>query len=646
MADLLVEIGCEELPAVACREAERQLSDLLAAALDRAAIPAVSIQSHVAPRRLTVIATGLPAVRPAARSEVRGPRVGSPQQALAGFARKHGVDPADLVERDGLMWTISDGTPTPAVELVPQVVSQLASGIHFSKSMRWEGGRFSRPVRWLVVKLDAAVVEMELFGLRSGERSRGHRFRGGDVDIGSAASYLEDLRGVRVVADANERRDLIVDGLDAGGEWIDPGGKLDEVVYLVEWPGVLDGGFDPRFLQLPDRVVVTAMQSHQRYFPLTAGGQLQPRFLFVANGGDPEVVVRGNREVLVGRLSDAEFAYRNDLDRGIEAMTTELGRVSFLEGSGSIADKTTRVRAMAHALAIRVAADADTQSAVLRAAELAKADLVSSLVGEFAELEGYAGSVYARAAGESDAVALAIAEHHLPYNVGGDLPLSDAGAILAIADKADTLAVALGLGIEPTGSRDPYGLRRAAAGLVAITLARGWALGLAELAGERAMPFVLDRLEHVLTSEGIMVEEVRAARGSGETEPVRLADLARGLNAAAGPHRDVLRDAYRRCVRILVDQPVASPSAELLSSPAEQELFTAFRALQPGITDSALPVATRLERASDLGQPLARYFDEVLVIDPDPALRANRLALVGSVAAALGTLGDFDQLPG
>ncbi len=633
---------------MACREAARQLDSLLGAALKQAGIAASGIRSHVAPRRLAVIATGLPAEGPEVRSEVRGPRADAPAQAVAGFARKQGLDPVDLVERHGLLWAISDVAATPAVALVPEVVTQLAAGIHFSKSMRWEGGRFSRPMRWLVVKLDERVVEMELFGLRSGERSRGHRFAGGDVDVRSAATYLEDLRGVRVVADAEERRDLIVQGLDAGGEWIDPGRKLDEVVHLVEWPGVLEGSFDRRFLELPDRVVVTAMQSHQRYFPLTADGELEPRFLLVSNGGDPEVVARGNREVLVGRLADAEFAYRNDLGRGIEAMAAELDRVSFLEGSGSIAQKTARVSELAGGLAGRVGAGPETREAVVRAAELAKADLVSSLVGEFAELEGYAGSVYARAAGESDAVASAIAEHHLPYGAGGDLPMGEAGAILAVADKADTLAVAVGLGLEPTGSRDPYGLRRAAAGVVAIALARGWLIDLPALVGERAaVDFVLDRVEAVLTGEGVTVEEVRAARGAAiEPEPVRVAGLARALNAAAGSRRDVLRDAYRRCIRILGDEQIGHLRVELIGPPAEHDLYAAYEGLQGRITDVTLPVAERLERAADLAEPLAKYFDEVLVMDPDPAVRANRLQLVGNVAEALRTLGDFDQLPG
>ena len=426
----------------------------------------------------------------------------------------------DLVERDGLLWAISEGAATTVDELVPAVVTGMVAALNFSKSMRWDHGRFSRPVRWLVVKVDDRIVPVELFDLTATGTSRGHRFLAGPVEITDAASYRQDLRGGHVIVDSLERRGLIEAGLNEAGEWVDPLRKLDEVVYLAEWPSVLTGRIDERFLDLPERVVITAMQSHQRYFPVRTEGRLEPRFLFVANGGDPETVIRGNEEVLVGRLTDAEFAFASDVDRGIEAMAAELDRVSFLEGSGSIAEKTLRVRELVRQLCERLELGPATTAAAVRAAELSKADLVSSLVGEFSDLEGYAGGLYARRAGLDEPTATAIEEHHLPYGFAGALPASDAGAALSIADKADTLAVAFTLGLQPTGSRDPYGLRRAAAGLVAVALDRGWRVGLTELVGPDAVPFVLDRVEAVMLERGVTREEVRAARGSGEVEPV------------------------------------------------------------------------------------------------------------------------------
>jgi glycyl-tRNA synthetase beta chain len=427
-----------------------------------------------------------------------------------------------------------------------------------------------------------------------------------------------------------------VAGLNAAGPWADPGGKLDEVVYLVEWPVVLEGRFDAGYLELPERVVVTAMQSHQRYFPVRRdGAPLEPRFLFVANGGDPDVVRAGNEEVLVGRLDDARFAYRRDLARGIGAMAEELGRVTFLGGAGSLADKVDRLGPIVGGLCERNGLRADVAAAAARAAALCKADLVSGLVGEFADLEGYAGSVYARAAGEEEAVCAAIEEHHRPSEAGGTLPASEAGAVLALADKADTVAVAFTRGLEPTGSRDPYGLRRAASGIVAIALDRGYRIDPAGLVGEAATGFLLDRLEPILLEEGVTVEELRAARGSGAVEPAEAAARARGLHAFAGPERDGVRDAYNRCVRIAGGTGPGPVEASLLADEAERELAAAIR--NPPVS---------LEAAAALVPAVNRFFDDVLVMAPDEAVRANRLRLVANVAAALRALADFGHLPG
>jgi len=636
LPDFVVEIGCEELPAAACRQAEAQLPGLLEGALAKAGIGSGERRFHVAPRRLAAIAIGLPAERAAERSEVRGPRADAPEQALAGFARKHGLEPAGLEHRDGFVWAVSEGAATPVTDLVADLVRPLVEGIQFSKSMRWEGGRFSRPIRWLVVKLDDEPVPLRLAGVTGGGTTFGHRYEGGHGPVATAATYLDDLRGLRVMAEASERRAAIVAGLDAAGPWTDPAGKLDEVVYLVEWPVVLEGCFDAGYLELPERVVVTAMQSHQRYFPVRrVGTALEPRFLFVANGGDPDVVRAGNEEVLVGRLDDARFAYRRDLERGIGAMADELGRVSFLGGAGSLADKVDRLGPIVGRLCQGNGLGQDVAAAAGRAAALCKADLVSGLVSEFADLEGYAGSVYARAAGEAEAVCVAIEEHHRPSEAGGTLPASEAGAVLALADKADTVAVAFSRGLEPTGSRDPYGLRRAAAGIVAIALDRGYRVDPEALVGDGATGFLLDRLEPILLEEGVTVEELRAARGAGTAEPIDVAARARALRAFAGPERDGVRDAYNRCVRIAGETAPGPVDDSLLEAAAERELAAAM----------AEPPAT-LEAAAALVPAVNRFFEDVLVMAPDEAVRANRLRLVANVAAGLGRLADFGQLPG
>jgi glycyl-tRNA synthetase beta chain len=636
MPDLLVEVGCEELPAAHCRIAEGALPGLLGAELERAGIPAAEVAAHVAPRRLAAIARGIPERREATRQEVRGPRADAPEQARQGFARKHGLAAEALEEREGFVWAVSEGAAVPTSDLVAGAVAAAVDRLQFPRTMRWPGGRFSRPIRWLVCKLDGEVVPATVASVAASGESRGPRPGRGAVPIASAATYLDDLRAHDVLVDAGERRRRILAAIDEHGA-SDPMGKLEEVVYLVESPRPLVGEFPAGYLDLPERIPITAMQSHQRYFPIRSpGGGLEPRFVVISNGGDDGVVRQGNEEVLIGRLDDARFAYDRDQEVGLPAMVGELDRVSFIEGGGSLADKAARLGPAIEALSERNGLGDDVRRAAVRAAGLCKADLVSRLVGEFSALQGYAGSVYARIAGEDEAVCTAIAEHYRPDEAGGELPASEAGALVALADKGDTIRIAFTAGLEPTGSRDPYGLRRAAAGLAAIALARRWRVDLPALVGEPAIGFVLDRLEPVLLDEGVTIEEIRAARGSDETEPAEVAALARDLHAYAGPRRDAVRDAYGRCARIAGDTPAGDVDGALLSDSAEQALVDALGAGGGSTLDSAAELAAAVER----------FFDEVLVMADDEAVRANRLRLVASVRDRLRRLGDFAQLPG
>jgi len=637
MHDLLVEIGCEELPAAHCRIAEDTLPGLIAAELERAGIPAAGVVAHVAPRRLVAIASGVADGREAQRQEVRGPRADAPEQARQGFARKHGLAAERLEERDGFVWAVSESAAVPAAELVADVVAAAVGRLQFPRTMRWPGGRFSRPIRWLVVKLGADVVSAQVAGVTATGASRGPRPGREAVPIGSAATYLDDLRARGVLVDAEERRALIRAALSEH-RGTDPMAKLEEVVYLVERPRVLVAEFPAGYLDLPERIPITAMQSHQRYFPIRAAdGALEPRFVVVANGGDDDVVRRGNEEVLVGRLDDARFAYDRDRRLGLAAMVAELDRVSFIEGGGSLADKTARLGPLIEALCERNDLDAGVRATAVRAAELCKADLVSRLVGEFSALQGYAGSVYAAEAGEPADVCAAIDEHHRPEEAGGALPASPAGAVVALTDKGDTVRVAFAAGLEPTGSRDPYGLRRAAAGLVAIALDRGWRVDLPALVGESGVGFVLDRLEPVLLAEGVTIEELRAARGSGATEPALVAKLARDLHAFAGPRRDAVRDAYGRCARIAGETAGGPVDESLFEDPAERALAEVLLSAGVVTLDAA---------AVNLAPAIERFFDEVLVMSDDEAVRRNRLTLVADVRDRLLGFGDFGELPG
>ena len=613
MATLLLEIGCEELPASACREATDQLPELVERELG-----VRPERVFVTPRRLAVVLEDVAEQTP--DEWLKGPPEALAEKAAAGFAKKHGVEVQDLVVRDGFLGVERPGRPL--LEVLPERLDRIVRGLAFSKSMRWDdsGIRFSRPVRWTLAKLDATTAV--------GETTYGRRFASGAVEVPHAGEYLERLRGAGVEPDAEERRRLIMEGLEGlDGEWSDPGGVLEEVVYLVESVTVLEGSFDERFLELPERVVVTAMQSHQRYFPL--GGN---RFGFVTNGGDPDVVRAGNEIVLEGRLDDARFTFERDVQLGIDKLVERLDAITYVTGAGSLADKTDRLRALVGKLG--------GGEASLEAARLAKADQASELVREFADLEGHIGAEYARVAGYPEAVCAAIDEHYLPDSAGGPLPQTEAGKVIAAADKLDALSVSFSLGHKPTGSRDPYGLRRAAIGLCRLAVEGGLVIP-RDLMPEEVRDFVEERLEGLVEAP---VEYVRAARASAAQDLAGVARLAETLHAEREtPAFDGVFTAYDRANRLAgreADNAAPEVDRALLKEDAE-------RALAEGLSEVAVDgdVRAGLESGATLAPLMERFFDEVLVMDEDPAVRANRLRLLLDVRDTLGRLGDFSQIP-
>ena len=718
MTTLLLEIGTEELPYKVCESVIRQLEGTpdqpgLALALlggERLLEEGAAARVLVSPRRIAVLVDGVPAEQLAQVQEFRGPKAeiayaadGALTKAGAGFARSKGAA-AEAVRRravDGteFVFVSVEAERRAARDVVPELVARLITGLQIPRGMRWgarpEGAgdylRFSRPIRWLVAKLGEETLRGEFYGLPLGDASRGHRVLGGPVTLASAGDYERVLEEQKVVVSQAERRRRITAGLDAaaaelGGEWSDPGGVLAEAVYLAEWPSVARGGFKERHLRLPAAVLVTAMQSHQRYFPVRdAAGDLMPAFLYVSNG-DPAaapLVTRGNERVLDGRLDDSEFAYDRDLAEGLPAMAERLGAVVFHEKLGSLADKAGRIGGLVAALAAGQGAgpaagangSGDSLAETLRtSARLAKADLVSQVVIEFPVLQGIMGGLYAEAGGLGDAVARAVGEHYRPLSATAPLPATVAGALLGVADKLDSIAGAWVAGEKPSGSRDPYGLRRAAMGIVRIALEYSLRFPLAgllasavdqfELQGIEGLDdarrttivsetaaFVRERLQVLLLDEGLPFPSVEAAMGAPAGDLPALAARARTFAAMAG--RELFEDAviaYNRCAALAAKDPAAGSRAvdpALFTDDAERELAAACDAARGPLLDALgnLELESAIESAAGLRPAVDRYFEAVLVMDPDDAVRANRLAQLAAVTGLIGRIGEFGRLP-
>jgi glycyl-tRNA synthetase beta chain len=615
---LLLEIGCEELPAASVYEAEAQLP-----VLSERQLGAAPDQVLVGPRRLAILVS---VEEQTGEQWIKGPPISLREKAAEGFAKRHGVSVDDLEERDGFLGVVSQGKPLS--EALPGKLDAIVRGLRFGKTMRWNdsGLRFPRPVRWTCARLDAEPLEGH------GTTTQGHRFTHREVEVPSAEAYIETLRSAGVEPDPVERQRLVAEGLDALGEWRDPLRKLREVIHLVEQPLVLEGSFDERFLSLPAAVIETAMQSHQRYFPLG-----ENRFAFVANGGDPDVVRRGNVNVLEGRLDDASFTFERDVNAGIDELAGRLGSIVYFAEAGTFADKTQRLVALVDRLG--------GGDASLEAARLAKADQAAELVREFPDLEGEIGAEYARLAGYPEAVSAAIAEQYLPDSAGGPLPETEPGRVLAAADKIDALTVSFSLGHKPTGSRDPFGLRRAAIGLDRLATEGGLTIPRELLPGDVGQ-FVEERFEGLLRD--VAVEFVRAARAASVPDLGSVARLAQALAALPDERLEPIHTAYIRAGRLGEKEKAAAKlDPALLTEPAEKAVADALGAVEPQIA-GALETSdfeAAVEAGARLGPVLHTFFEDVLVMAEDPKVRENRLRLLLDVRDTLGALGDLAQIP-
>jgi glycyl-tRNA synthetase beta chain len=683
---VLLELGCEELPPQGLAALAGALADGLAKGLDAASIPHGSPQVFATPRRLAVLVPQTAERGPDRSLERRGPPIasafdaaGEPTQAARAFAKSCGVEVAALARltTDKGTWLAFRGTETGAATtaVLPGIVVQAIAGLPISKRMRWGShtAEFVRPVHWVVLLFGEELIPAEILGLESGRVTRGHRFHApAPIALLDADRYADALRDARVIADGAARRAAIHAGVTAlaaelGGRALIEPALLDEVTALVEWPVPIAGRFEARFLALPREVVAATIQGHQRYFPVEAAdGTLQDRFITVSNieSRDPGQVRAGNERVVRPRLTDAAFFWEQDRKQSLEAHAAKLAGVTFQAKLGSYADKTSRVRALALEIGARIGAG----PLVDRAAALAKADLMTAMVGEFPELQGTMGRYYALAQGEPAELARALEEQYLPRFAGDALPASKTGQALSVADKLDTLVGIFAIDQKPTGAKDPFGLRRAALGILRILLEGGLDVDLPALiehsaalqpvrrtaAALEAQTFIRERLRGLLLErgDGTTPEMIEAVFAAAPRSPLDVEARLRALREfLALPEAGVLAAANKRIANILKKTPLSAGAAVDVSRFTE----AAARELAGGVRAPAAPVAAAmaageyalsLRLSSGLRTPIDAFFAGVMVMDEDAARRENRLALLRDVRTLFGGVADLSRLPG
>jgi glycyl-tRNA synthetase beta chain len=687
--DFLVEIGTEELPPKALRSLMQAFGEKLLAGIDDARLDHGEMQTYSSPRRLSVLVLGLCARQEDRSVEQKGPptkiafdKDGKPTPAAEAFAKKCGVAVSDLgrsksEKGEWLTWENTEKGKT-VTELLPELIESALNSLPIPRRMRWGAGdaEFVRPVHWVVMLHGSKAIKARVFGIDSGNESRGHRFHSsGPITIKSPESYLETLEtDGYVIADFERRREMVRAGVEAaakkaGGQVVDGESLYDEVAALVEWPVPVTGSFDKEFLALPREAVISTLTGHQRYFPVAdADDALMPLFITVANleSKDPDQVREGNERVIRPRLADAAFFWDSDRRASLASREEKLSDVVYQHGLGSLSDKSRRVTSIAKWLASEQELDSAN---VERAALLAKCDLVTGMVSEFPELQGTMGRYYALADGEPEAVAAAIGEHYHPRFAGDDLPVTSDGQLLAVADKLDTLAGIFSLGKKPSGNRDPFGLRRAALGVVRILIECGIdtdLMGLLaaavaaqpnnkldneELAGDLYV-FITERLRRYFLDRdaGLATETFDAVMAR---KPSSLLDFDRRLAAvqtfARLEQAASLAAANKRIANILrkADDPVGlSVNTKLLQDSAELALFDALDNARQKVAPmlAVQSYAQVLNELADLRDPIDRFFDSVMVMADDEAIRDNRLALLSELRALFLHVADISQL--
>ena len=679
--DFLVELGTEELPPKALKRLADAFLQGVEKGLADAGLSFSAARYYAAPRRLAVVVEALATQQPDRTNQMDGPPVkaafdaeGKPTPAALGFARKCGVE-LDKLDQSGPRLRYVQPIPgQPAAELLPGIVDQALAALPIPKRMRWGAGKteFVRPTQWLVMLHGDSMIPCEILSQQAGRSSLGHRFHHpGEVRINTPQSYADDLREAHVIADFAERRELIRQRVgqlaaEQQGTAIMPDDLLDEVTALVEWPVPLVCSFEERFLEVPQEALISTMQDNQKYFCLLdANGRLLPRFITVANidSTDPAQIIAGNEKVVRPRLTDAEFFYEQDQKQPLETNNQRLANVVFQAELGSVYDKAVRVSSLAAYIAQQIGGDPERAA---RAGLLSKCDLASEMVGEFPELQGIAGYYYAKHDGEAEDVALALNEQYMPRGAGAELPSTLTGAAVALADKLDTLVGIFGIGMLPTGSKDPYALRRAALGVLRILIEKRLELDLHQAletavaqyadklkqAGleEQVQEFIFDRLRARYEDQGIDVAVYQAVRSVHPDSPLDFDQRVEAVQAFRRlPEAEALAAANKRVANILAKADSGVPgeiSQPLLTEEAELALSAAVIAAE----DQVRPLAEQrqyratLESLAALREPVDAFFDQVLVNAENPLVKANRYALLARLRGLFLGVADISLL--
>ena len=679
--DLLFEIGAEEIPAGFMPNILGQLKQLAETKLNDAHLPFESIETYGTPRRLALIVKGLADASAEISERHKGPSAsiaydadGNATKAAIGFARGKGLDVADLVVEDGYIYAETKTAGVPAKDIVTEMLPQLITGLNFPKSMHWGDldAKFVRPVRWLVALLDEEVIPVEFATVQSGNVSRGHRFLGADeITIKNAASYVETLKENFVMVDQDARRELISKQLhdmaaskNASIVWDDD--LLEEINYLVEWPTALCGGFEESYLALPDAAIITPMKDHQRYFPLVGqDGKLLPMFLTVRNGSDHsiEVVQAGNERVLRARLDDAKFFFNEDRKKPLIDRQDGLTKIVFQEGLGNLADKTERLLKLGRVFGEECGLHEDAAVVLERATELAKTDLTTGMVTEFTELQGVMGKEYALLDGESPEVAEAIFEQYLPRFAGDVLPQTEAGKVLSIIDKVDNIVATFSRGLIPTGSQDPYALRRQTIGILNILLGSEWNISLRpifkvsmellnvaadkqeELLNQVEEFFTL-RLKNIFLDREVPHHVIDLLLSNNELSVADAEGLVNALLANRIDENVELVQAYTRMYNLVKDVEYTGVNTDLLKEDAEKALFeAASKASEASLAAwEASDYAAVVAVPATLVPTINQFFEDVMVMDKDEAIKANRLQLLRLAYSVMAIIGDISAL--